>query len=137
MICFIENPNFSLISFILRPDGYNFYSPAGESIYLDAQIVPPDGSESLADLNFGKTTIVGQQKGRGNETPPAEKNPPKRPVMNEPLINEIEAAKFLGISRMTLLRRRNAGEIGFFRVGFRVLYSKEKHLIPFLETCEK
>jgi excisionase family DNA binding protein len=57
--------------------------------------------------------------------------------LNEPLMNEIEAARFLGISRMTLLRKRNANEIGFFRVGFRVLYSKEKHLLPFLEQCEK
>ncbi len=57
--------------------------------------------------------------------------------LTEPLMNEIEAAKFLGISRMTLLRRRNAGGIKFFRVGFRVLYSKEKHLLPFLETCER
>lgn len=87
--------------------------------------------------NSLKTSAFGQQKSRGNETPPIEKNTPNQPVINEPLINEIEAAKFLGISRMTLLRRRNAGEIGFFRVGFRVLYSKEKHLIPFLEACEK
>lgn len=55
----------------------------------------------------------------------------------EPLLNESQAAKFLGISKMTLLRKRTAGEIEFFRVGFRVLYSKEKHLIPFLERCEK
>lgn len=57
--------------------------------------------------------------------------------LHEPLLNETEAAKFLGISRMTLLRKRNAGEVEFFRVGFRVLYSKEKHLIPFLSGCEK
>lgn len=59
------------------------------------------------------------------------------PSFNEPLVNEAEAAKFLGISKMTLLRRRNAGEIGFYRLGFRILYSKEKHLIPFLNKCEK
>jgi excisionase family DNA binding protein len=52
-------------------------------------------------------------------------------------LSEAEAAKFLGISKMTLLRKRSAGIIGFFRVGFRVLYSNEKHLIPFLESCEK
>ena len=57
--------------------------------------------------------------------------------LNEPLLNESEAARFLGISRMTLLRKRNAGEIKFFRVGYRVLYSKEKHLLPFLTECEK
>lgn len=58
-------------------------------------------------------------------------------ALNEPLMNETAAAKFLRISRMTLLRKRNANEIGFFRVGYRVLYSKEKHLIPFLEQCER
>lgn len=57
--------------------------------------------------------------------------------LSEPLLNEAQAARFLGISKMTLLRKRNAGEVEFFRVGFRVLYSKEKHLIPFLKGCEK
>ncbi len=57
-------------------------------------------------------------------------------TLNEPLINETEASKFLGISKMTLLRKRNAGKIGFYRVGVRVLYSKDKHLIPFLNQCE-
>ena len=37
---------------------------------------------------------------------------------------------------MTVLRKRNAGEIPFFRVGIRVLYSVEKHLIPYLGRCE-
>ena len=59
------------------------------------------------------------------------------PRITEPLLSEAEAAAFLGISKMTLLRNRNAGNLGFFRVGFRVLYSKEKHLIPFLIGCEK
>ncbi|MGI8640429.1 MAG: helix-turn-helix domain-containing protein [Pyrinomonadaceae bacterium] len=88
-----------------------------------------------------KTAAFGQQNKQGNKTI---ENEPKETIPEiptsqiiEPLISEIEAAKFLGISRMTLLRRRNAGEIGFYRVGFRVLYSKEKHLIPFLNNCEK
>ena len=54
----------------------------------------------------------------------------------EPLLSESEASQFLGISKMTLLRKRNAGLIGFFRVGIRVLYSKEKHLLPYLASCE-
>ncbi len=52
------------------------------------------------------------------------------------LMNEKEAATFLGISRITLLRKRQKGEITFFRIGLRVLYSKEQHLIPFLKKCE-
>jgi excisionase family DNA binding protein len=84
-----------------------------------------------------KTPTFSQQNLGGNESPKSEATEATKPNQNEPLMNEIEAAKFLGISRMTLLRKRNAQEIGFYRVGFRVLYSKEKHLIPFLDTCEK
>lgn len=87
--------------------------------------------------NSHKTAAFGQQSGRGNETPKVEASKENQPSLNEPLMNEVEAAKVLGISRMTLLRKRNANEIGFYRVGFRILYSKEKHLIPFLEQCEK
>jgi hypothetical protein len=84
-----------------------------------------------------KTAAFGRQNATGNKTPKTDPVQSNQPTVSEPLMNEIAAAKFLGISRMTLLRRRNAGEIGFYRVGFRVLYSKEKHLLPFLEGCEK
>lgn len=57
--------------------------------------------------------------------------------VHEPLLSEAEAAKFLGISKMTLLRKRKSGTIGHFRIGFRVLYSKGAHLTPFLQNCEK
>lgn len=87
--------------------------------------------------NSLKTAAFEQQNERGNKTPKVELNQLNQTILNEPLMNESEAAKFLGISRMTLLRKRNANEIGFYRVGFRVLYSKEKHLLPFLEQCEK
>lgn len=73
---------------------------------------------------------------RNPSTPRSPEQEQTEQTLNEPLINETEASKFLGISKMTLLRKRNAGEIGFYRVGFRVLYSKEKHLIPFLNKCE-
>ena len=87
--------------------------------------------------NALKTAAFEQQNETGNETPQVAPKPSEQPTLTEPLMNEIEAAKFLGISRMTLLRKRNASEIGFFRVGFRVLYSKEKHLLPFLQSCER
>lgn len=54
-----------------------------------------------------------------------------------PLLSEAQAAKFLGVSKMTLLRKRHAAEISFFRVGARILYSKEKHLLPYLSKNEK
>ncbi len=40
------------------------------------------------------------------------------------LIAEKEAAKLLGISRLTLLRQRKGGEISFVRIGSRVLYRR-------------
>lgn len=87
--------------------------------------------------NSLKTAAFEQQTEQGNETPPIKEISLNSSVLNEPLMNEIEAAKFLGISRMTLLRKRNDKKIGFFRVGFRILYSKEKHLLPFLKDCER
>jgi hypothetical protein len=89
--------------------------------------------EFVCKTNSLKTPTFEQQISKGNESPKDE----QKHTLNEPLMNEATAAKFLGISRMTLLRKRNASEIGFYRVGIRVLYSKEKHLIPFLEGCEK
>lgn len=52
------------------------------------------------------------------------------------LYSEREAAEKLGISRITLLRMRQAKRISFFRIGTRVLYS-EDHLRTFLSNCER
>src|SRR6185369_9712885 len=52
------------------------------------------------------------------------------------LLSEKQAAKRLGIARITLLRAREAGRIRFFRVGTRVLYCAE-HLTEFLNNCER
>ncbi|MBK9156389.1 MAG: recombinase family protein [Chloracidobacterium sp.] len=83
-----------------------------------------------------KTPTTLQQNHQGTETEHPSRANAAAPTLNEPMMNEAEAARFLGISKMTLLRRRKAGQIGYYRVGFRVLYSKEKHLIPFLNECE-
>lgn len=88
-------------------------------------------------LHSNKTPVVAQQNQDDNETTELSIWQSHIVSYEEPLLSEIEAAKFLGISNITLSRKRKAGNIGFFRVGFRVLYSKEKHLIPFLDTCEK
>ncbi len=53
------------------------------------------------------------------------------------LLSEKQAAEFLGVSFITLFRKRKRREIGCYRVGFRVLYSREKHLQPFLDACEQ
>lgn len=85
-----------------------------------------------------KAATDGQRNETGNRSPGAEPvGATDTALLSEPLLSETEAAKFLGISKMTVLRKRNAGEIGYFRVGFRILYSKEKHLIPYLKKCEK
>ena len=52
------------------------------------------------------------------------------------LLSEKQAAKRLGIARITLLRAREAGRIRFFRIGTRVLYCAE-HLNDFLNNCER
>src|SRR5438128_3009679 len=52
------------------------------------------------------------------------------------LLSEKQAAKRLGIARITLLRAHEAGRIRFFRIGTRVLYCAE-HLTKFLNNCER
>jgi helix-turn-helix protein len=55
----------------------------------------------------------------------------------ERLYDELEALKVLRLkTRNTLWRMRKRGEIGFYRVGDRVLYG-ESHLKEFLEKCER
>ena len=56
--------------------------------------------------------------------------------INPNLLSEKQAAKRLGIARITLLRAREAGRIKFFRIGTRVLYSEEQ-LTEFLLACQK
>ena len=56
----------------------------------------------------------------------------------ETILTENEAAKFLKVSAMTLQRHRTAKAIGFYKVGARrIAYSMEKHLLPFLESCDQ
>jgi excisionase family DNA binding protein len=52
------------------------------------------------------------------------------------LLSEKQAAKRLGVARITLLRAREARRIRFFRIGTRVLYCAE-HLTEFLNKCER
>ncbi len=55
--------------------------------------------------------------------------------MNNESYSEKEAADFLGVAYITLLRKRLAGEIGFYRYGTRVVYSR-LHLEDFQQRCE-
>jgi excisionase family DNA binding protein len=52
------------------------------------------------------------------------------------LLSEKQAAKRLGVARITLLRAREAGRIRFFRIGTRVLYNEEQ-ITEFLAECER
>ena len=83
-----------------------------------------------------KTAANGQRSGTSNETSPETDLESTTAFISEPLLSEAEAARFLGISKITLSRMRKSRNIGFFRVGHRVLYSKGKHLIPYLDGCE-
>jgi excisionase family DNA binding protein len=92
--------------------------------------------EFCYSLPPAKTTDVAQQSNIRNETGELVPESATAPLIGEPLLSETEAARFLGISKMTVRRKRIAGQIGHFRVGHRILYSKEKHLISFLTKCE-
>lgn len=52
------------------------------------------------------------------------------------LMSEAEAAAYLGLCRLTVFRLRERGELGHYRIGSRIIYSRERHLIPFLESRE-
>ncbi|MDI1242807.1 MAG: TM0106 family RecB-like putative nuclease [bacterium] len=103
--------------------------------------LPPEAARRLDVANKlrdrADTPTLAQRSEPTDRTPPIPNlDSPDSPHVIEPLLSEAEASQFLGISKMTLLRKRSAGLIGFFRVGIRVLYSKEKHLLPYLANCE-
>lgn len=54
----------------------------------------------------------------------------------EDYMSEAEAATLLGVSRITLLRRRKRGEIEFYRIGSRVVYAKSQ-IQAFLDKCRR
>jgi excisionase family DNA binding protein len=53
------------------------------------------------------------------------------------LLSEKEAAAYIGISVSTLKRKRYSGEVTYYRIGNRILYSPDKHLDLFLRQCEQ
>ena len=57
-------------------------------------------------------------------------------VTNSGLRNENEAARFLNISRQTLIRLRKAGLISYYRIAKRVLYGQEQ-LEEFLSSASQ
>ena len=56
---------------------------------------------------------------------------------NRGLLSEKEAAEYIGVCRLTLMRLRQRQRLGFFRVGTRILYSIEEHIRPFLAVDEQ
>lgn len=93
--------------------------------------------EFSCSFSLSNTLRNGDKGEDGNQVSVSAEHHANTSSFSEPLLSEAEAARFMGISKMTVLRKRNAGQIGYFRVGFRVLYSKEKHLLPFLNDREK
>ena len=57
--------------------------------------------------------------------------------MDEKLLTIKEAVKFLCISIPTLNRIKERKEIGFYQIGRRIVFSKENHLIPYLQKSEQ
>jgi hypothetical protein len=51
-------------------------------------------------------------------------------------INEDDAAKLIGVSKITLQRARKRGDISCYRIGARVLYSPA-HIQDYLSRVEK
>jgi excisionase family DNA binding protein len=60
---------------------------------------------------------------------------------HETLMSVPEAAKYLGVSPITVWRKLGvkdaARELSCYRFGHRVLLSKEKHLLPYLHSHEQ
>ena len=52
------------------------------------------------------------------------------------LLSEPKAALALGVSKITLQRKRKDGSISFYQVGGRILYSPN-HLEEYLAKCEQ
>jgi excisionase family DNA binding protein len=55
----------------------------------------------------------------------------------ERLLSVKEAAQFIGISAVTLHRILKREEIEHYRIGNRILFSKESHILPYLSRNEK
>ena len=51
--------------------------------------------------------------------------------------NELMTFKDLPFPRVTAWRHMRAGRLGYFKIGRRVYFSREKHLEPFLKSCER
>lgn len=56
--------------------------------------------------------------------------------VQEKLLSAKETVVRLGISKPTLCRLMQKGQIGYYRVGTRVLFS-DKHITAFLQACER
>jgi excisionase family DNA binding protein len=50
------------------------------------------------------------------------------------LMTTKELAAFLGISPVTIYRIRKHGQIGFYRVAGRILFSHKDHVLPYLHS---
>jgi len=53
------------------------------------------------------------------------------------LFSANQTALRLGISKPTLCRLMQKKAISFYRIGTRVLFDEEKHIQPYLASCER
>jgi len=71
-------------------------------------------------------------------SPPVSNKEPeaKSAAPQDALLNMKLAAQYFGISTLTLYRYKKRGEIGYYRIGNRVLFSIQRHILRFLQARE-
>lgn len=55
--------------------------------------------------------------------------------VSERRFTEAETADLLGVSKMTVRRKRESGELRYYRIGMRILIA-ESHILEFLKRNE-
>ena len=53
------------------------------------------------------------------------------------LLTSSEVARFLQVSEPTIFRLRKCGKLKYYKIGNRILFSRQRHLKAFLDVCEQ
>lgn len=96
--------------------------------------IAPNSPELMAFGQQGSEATTGEETANAASAAP-EAGKSVAAEFNEPLLNETEAARFLGISKMTLLRKRNAGKIKFLGLDSVFFTLKKSASFPFLKNA--
>jgi excisionase family DNA binding protein len=55
---------------------------------------------------------------------------------NQKILTALELCELTRLSRPTISRLTASGKLQCYRVGVRVLFDWERHVLPFLQSCE-